>query len=388
LQLASWLVVLLSTAILCFALDIAGCDARVYQNTVANVHTESSPYASAIVRLEENHAKGTKARTFNYLYPPLTLPFVRAAAVLPLWLSSSIYVVAYFAFAFTTPFFEQQLFAAGERAVFSVLAPLCVFFPGLLNDETLTTGNIAYILMGLIVGAAFYGWKRDRWLCFYAAVLLASSFKPPMLTLLAIPVFSAAKQWLGACATGIIGVVAFLAQRRLWPGLFRDYLQMLDLTFRYNKEFGFSPAGLLAQTLHSAALPYSTASTLLYLCYAAAILCVLFAGARRYREGLIDFSTWIPVMMLGVLLLNPRIKQYDIQALTLPMALLLWRAARRLTQNTRTAVMAALAVFTVTNILILVVDVSEPVEMILMLSLFAFSAGGVLNRAAQQAAAV
>ena len=61
------------------------------------------------------------------------------------------------------------------------LLPFAVFFPGLLCDTTIVAENIAYPLYGLILAAAIPGWKRNKWLWFYAAVIAASIVKVPML---------------------------------------------------------------------------------------------------------------------------------------------------------------------------------------------------------------
>jgi hypothetical protein len=75
----------------------------------------------------------------------------------------------------------------------------------------------------------------------------------------------------------------------------------------------------------------------------------------------------MPVALLGVVLLNPRIKEYDIAPLTLPMAMVLWRVCARGNSMRRAAVTASL-LFAAANAI--AIFAWKPTEGILLVALF------------------
>jgi hypothetical protein len=204
--------------------------------------------------------------------------------------------------------------------------PLAVFFPGLMPDDVILSGNIAYVFYGLIFTAAVLGWRRGVWRWFYLAVLFAACFKLPFLTLLAIPPLAGERQWLKATGVGAAGIGLFAVQNWLWPLQFREYMQSVSLQFQFNGDFGLSPAGILGRYLYQRGLPYSAPSALAFLLYGSVLFATLYAFSVLYRERRISAESWIPVLMVGTILLNPRIMQYDAHAIALPMALILARS--------------------------------------------------------------
>lgn len=215
-------------------------------------------------------------------------------------------------------------------------------------------GNIAFILYGLIFVAAYQGWRRGRWHWFYLAVLAASCFKIQLLSLLVIPILSARRQWLQACTTAFAGVVLFVMQLWLWPAYFHNYLHVIELQFSYNHDFGSSPAGVFSMILLNAGLSYSTASTIIYTFYALLILGVLLYLSRLFLDGKFPLKQWIPVMVTGVILLNPRIQEYDYAPATIFMALILWRCMASLTCPAR-AIFSCFLFFAVVNVIIVLI---------------------------------
>jgi hypothetical protein len=369
---AIWLLVLASSIFMAMALPFAG-DAKVYENTVREVRSGISPYLSGIARLKTNHAMHSQKRTMNYIYPPMTLPLIGALGWTPAWLRISAFWLFYASAIWFLLHTEERFLYKGERRVFLCISPLCVFFPGLLNDDFLLAGNIGLILYGIVCAVALWDWKHRQWKWFYLAVLLAFFFKAPMLTLLSIPVLTAAGEWLKAAITGFIGCSLFLLQGWIWPGTLHDYLQMMALEGSYNREFGFGPAGILAKTLLYNGVPFQTGYFIFYLVSACAIFLLLLSGSRHYLAGRISTRDWMPVLLIGVILLNPRIKQYDAEAVTLPMVILAWRALAARTAAKSLWIALGLALFAVGNILAAVAEAYDLVEMVLMTSLFAYS---------------
>ncbi len=285
----------------------------------------------------------------SYVYSPITLPLLGLLGALPTWLAASLYGTAYFAGLLAQLWAGLEAATPGERRCLLYLTPLAAFFPALLVSDTVWSGNVAFIVYGVVLAAARLGWRRGAWLCFYAAVLLASCVKPPLLTLLAIPVFSARRQWLSAASAACLSLSVFALQPLLWPTLFHHFLQAVELQFSYDRDFGISPAGLLGGALFDRGLPYSPAIYFFYLAYAIPVLIILAYLSRRFHRAEFSLQQWLPVLLTGVLLLNPRIMEYDEVFLTIPAALILWRLFR-LFLSARRAVCASAAFVVIANL--------------------------------------
>jgi hypothetical protein len=244
----------------------------------------------------------------------------------------------------------MSLVLPSERKVFLFLAPLSLFFPGFLEDATLLSGNVACILYGIIFLSALYAWRHKRWMWFYIAVVVASLFKPPFLTLLLLPVLSQRRQWLRAALAFMSGIAIYIGQFVLFPTLFKHYLQAVDLQFSYNRDFGSSPAGVFGGVLFDHHYPYSTLSLALFFVYAVPLVLALLYRSRLFFSGVLSFEQWISVLMVGILLLNPRVQEYDAAAFTIPAALIVWRFLRSRIGLPKTAFVIGLA-FGVANLI-------------------------------------
>ncbi len=313
-------------------------DFDVYRDTVARLQRGRDPYAEQTALQQIFHAHLAEHAgallPYSYLYAPITLPLLRFAGTLPVWLADLLYLLAYAGGALAEIWVAMQALEDREWAVFLYLAPLAVFFPGTLQADSILSGNIAYVLYGAVLLAALPGWRRGEWRLFYAAVLIASCFKGPLLTLLAIPLLSARRQWLPAGLTAGIGVSLYGVQALLAPTLFRNYLEAVRLEFAYNHAFGCSPAGLLGGWLYAQHRAYSPVCEIVYFLYAIPLFVWMLRLSREWLDGGFSLRQWLPVMLAGVLLLNPRIHEYDMAMVTLPLALIAWRfLARRHTER-------------------------------------------------------
>ncbi|HSZ62138.1 MAG TPA: glycosyltransferase 87 family protein [Terriglobales bacterium] len=299
-------------------------DVDIYYRAMQAVRAGQDPYATGLAR--QIAAEATGHHAFTYVYPPLTLLALRAANLLPLWLAAALYWISYSAAFIGIVWAATQSFHPPDRDIMQYAVPLAIFFPGLMPDDVILSGNIAYIFYGLIFTAAVLGWRRGVWRWFYLAVLVAACFKLPFLTLLAIPPLAGDRQWLKATGVGAAGVGLFAVQYWLWPVHFREYLQSVSLQFQFNGDFGLSPAGTLGRFLYERGLPYSAPSTLAFLIYGSALCATLYVFSIFYRERRISAESWVPVLLVGTILLNPRIMQYDAHAIALPMALIVARS--------------------------------------------------------------
>ena len=331
--------------------EIPGWDVRVYAAAIHSLRAGHDPYADAMAIQQAYHDRGGAldgVLPYSYVYSPITLPLLRVIGALPFWFSGSAYWLLYTLCVLGQIWVTMLPTTGNERKYFLYLAPAAAFFPGFLQNGTVLSGNIAYILYFAVLCAALVGWRRGNWSWFYAAVLAASCVKAPMLSLVAIPILSARKQWLPAGLTTAAGVSLFAIQPLLWPSLFSNYLKAVNLQFLYNRDFGCSLAGFFGDALYRLGLPYSPAWLIFYLFYAVPLFALLLHLAGKYRQGCFSLKDWAPVLLVGVILLNPRIMEYDVAPIALPLTLIAWRFFASFTTTARTILYLAIF-FAVTN---------------------------------------
>lgn len=325
-----WLASAVTVAVLAWQ-GPAWWDTDVYWTAARSVADGGDPYAEGMAAQVAFHATNTDPKAkppMTYVYSPMTLPVLRVVGRLPAGLLAGLYYAALAGGFLLQLWAGLRMALPEERKVVLFLLPAAAFFPGLLNDDVLLSGNVVYLLYGLILAAAVLGWERNRWGWYYAAVLLASCCKAPLLSLLALPVAVGTRQLWKAVAAGLAGVCLFLGQAWVWPGLFGEYLKAVNLQFVLNDDFGFSPAGLAGSALWHAGLPYTSVCQGIYLVFALSIAAVLWRTRQYLGAAAATRLPWLPVALVGTILLNPRVKEYDVAALTIPMCLIAWRGAR------------------------------------------------------------
>jgi hypothetical protein len=284
------------------------------------------PYAVGQARQIAEHAHGRLA--FTYVYPPVTLVLLRILNFVPSAPGRVLFWAVYGAGFGCQLWAGYQLARPWERKLMRYLLPVAVFFPGLMANEVILSGNIAIPLYGVVWVGAVRGWKTERWGWFYAAVLVASLFKLPLMTLLAIPVLMGAAQFLKSVLTAVAGMSLFFVQRLIWPVAFQEYLGDVQMQFTYNHDFGHSLAAIVGRGLYEMGRPFSTASTVCYLAYGTVIFLVMAWFGLMYRRQQVDGFGWMTVLLTGTILLNPRIMTYDALAITVPMMLLVVRGVQ------------------------------------------------------------
>jgi hypothetical protein len=310
----------------------AGWDAQIYWRAVQTLRHGGDPYAEGIAaQLAYLHRPASRVADhvpFTYVYSPMTLPLLRLFTVVPGGLLAVVYAMAVAGGFLLELWAGWQMASAWERKWLVLALPAIAFFPGLVTDDTILSGNIGYVLYGLVLAAAVPGWKRGRWFWYYIAVLAASIVKAPLLTMIAFPILVGKRQWLPAASTAAAGLALFAVQARIWPEQFREYLFAIQLMFDEVHDFGFGPAGVFGKTLWSKGLPYTRPAIVLYVISSCVIACVLLMLKWRVYIGKLSQERWIPIALVGTLLFYPRIMRYDLAAFAVPMLLIGWRTFR------------------------------------------------------------
>jgi MFS family permease len=345
-----WALVLISLPIW-IHFEIPGWDVRVYTSAIHSLQTGHDPYADAMSVQRAYHAQAVHPAgdpPWSYVYSPITLPLLRLIGRFPLWLAGAIYWIVFAGAVLAQVWVAMTATEPHERRYFPYLAPVAPFFPGFLANGIMIGGNIAYLLYAAVLLTAVFGWRRGRWLWFYLAVLVASCVKAPLLSLVVIPVLSARRQWLPAGVTTAVSLGLFGMQPLFWPTLFQHYLEAVRLQFDFNRDFGCSPSGLFGGFLYDRGIPYSPGTYIFYLAYAMPLFAVLLLLGRCFLRGDFPLTRWMPVLLTGVILLNPRILEYDVAPLALLLALIAWRFFAEFTSPRGTMLCLAL-LFALTN---------------------------------------
>jgi len=374
------------------AFDPPGWDVAIYHAAIRAIVAGHDPYADAIAVQNIFHAQmalhPSASPPYSYVYSPITLPFLRLIGAVPAWLSGGLYWLIYLAGVLAQIWVGMQASEDNEHRYFIYLAPVAAFFPGFLANGIVLSGNIAYILYALILLTAVMGWRRSTWRWFYLAILAASCVKAPMLSLVVIPILTARRQWVPAGITTAMGVALFATQPLIWPTLFHHYLQAVELQFSYNRDFGCSPAGLFSGVLFDHGIPYSPASFVFYLCYAIPLLAFLLYLSRKFLSGGFSLRQWIPVLLVGVILLNPRLIEYDVAPLALPLALIGWRFLASFTTTRKTILYLALFFAVANNIALRSWDVWKLSDGPLLVLFFVAGSWNLLLRSHRRPAAI
>jgi hypothetical protein len=382
-----------ATIVVMASLGPVGWDAHGYWKTSQAVRDHFDPYAQDLVALQafHDHINPAEPPPFVYVYSPLTLSLLRPLSVLPSFLLGLLYWGAFAAGAMLELWAGFQMAEARERRWLALALPAVVFFPGLLTDDVILSGNVAYVLYGVILAASTVGWKRGHWRWFYIAVLAASVIKAPFLALLAFPVLvdrdSDQPQWVPALATAAVGVLLFAAQMRFWPSMFREQLLSLRLIFDWLHDFGYGPVSILGKAMLRQGILSTRSTAIFYLGSACVLAPILLFLAQRVRQWNLPRETWVPVALVGTVLLNPRIQKYDFAAITIPMLLIGWRAVRfacaRAAEterynsdqspaaSARSLILAAVGCFLIANAITIAGPSWFPVELVVLLAIFA-----------------
>jgi hypothetical protein len=129
-------------------------------------------------------------------------------------------------------------------------------------------------------------------------------------------------------------------------------------------------------------LPCSPTTSIVYLFWATGLGVLLLAIRHRLPRNPVCREAWLPLALLGALILSPRIKEYDIMPLTVPMLLLVVRGLRPLLRKLdgvgillshpgRALAGATMIAFALSNIVDALFGDWVPIELIVLLAVFA-----------------
>lgn len=356
--------------VLCHS-ETVGWDAQVCHDALHAVQRGSDPYAANLAlihQFKDALASGATVRPpIIYVYSVLTLPLLKFAGRFTDPALAFLYAGAMIVGLGLQLWAGFQMARRAERRWVALLLPVIIFFPGLITDDVIRSGNIAYLLYGIVLAAAVPGWKRGTWFWYYLAVLFASIFKLPYLCMVAFPVLLDRRQWIPSCLTAGVGVGSFAAQFWVSPVMAREYSESIRFMFNVGHDFGYSFAGEVNQLLWKSGVRTLSSDLLIYVAFAAPFGLLLLYIAGRVHQGEFARETFVPIAFLGTAMLNPRIMNYDLVPITIPMLLLAARAIwTERSGLRRSALVIALAVFGIANLFTVAGPQWVPVELTML----------------------
>jgi hypothetical protein len=317
-------------------------DLRPYSEAMHYVRIGVDPYAAILARQKAEgplgqdkaeaalgHDKGEAAfghRVFGYLYPPISIEFLKALNLVPAWLRGAIFWIFY-AVGFGLQLWAGSRFALpAERRTLRFVFPLVMFFPAFVPSDTLLSGNIAVPMYGAVLAAAARGWHKQRWGAFFGVVLASSLLKPPILVWLVVPLLLGWAQAVPAVAAALCGVVLFGVQKFLWPVRFAEFMSSIRYTLPL--EINYSPVAMFGRFLEFIGHPSDRAAVAFYIAVSLAIFGILVYFAREFRRKIVAGQNLAAVVLVSTALFALRLKEYDLLPLTIPMALIVLRGVR------------------------------------------------------------
>jgi hypothetical protein len=299
-------------------------DLRVWNEAMHYLQKGMDPYAASIARQKAEAALGH--RVFLYWFPPVSIEFLKLLNLLPALLRAAIFWIVY-AVGFGLQLWAGARFAlASERRMLRFVFPLALFFPAFVPSDTLLSGNLAIPMYGAVLAAAVRGWRKGRWRLFFAVVLATSLLKPPMLVWLAVPVLLGCAQLAPAVAAGLCGVGLFAIQKFLWPQRFAEF--MASIRYALPLEINYSVVAMFDRFLRSIGHPSDRAAAAFYIAVSLATFGTLMHFAQEVRRKNVAGQNFAAVVLLSTALFAPRLKEYDLLPLTIPMALIMLRGVR------------------------------------------------------------
>ena len=270
----------------------------------------------------------------NFVYPPL---FLKIGALMfdsfPLKAAAYLYLLLHCIAVLSVPFLLVKAWVRVPWLTPSLALAIFLCQPGMVAEQALFSGNISGILYASALIAGISGIRNNRWAWFYFVVLTGSLIKIPFASLLLLPLLLGERQLLKSSATAAAALLGTLLQKAAWPDLYRNYVDAVRFQVINRADYGFGIVGS-SRLYHLGShvpLIHDNIGYVLHIALVGALilgLCVL----RKVRRGVLSGDMWNAAVLVAALLINPRLKPYDVDIVVLPALVLVvegFRAALR-----------------------------------------------------------
>ncbi len=280
-------------------------------NGQLHIFWDARPYAQGISAYNSGHNPYPLDDPQNMLpfaYPPAFLWAGNALArlVKPEWgwnLYIAINVASVLLLLLVLSAVFLRRLAAQESLALLAFAPLCMFL-----TTVFWSGNIHLVWYFAALLAAFPGLRGNRWLGFYAVVLLAAVNQPVFVVMLLLPFLAGTRQLLFCIVDTVLIAAAYVAEKMFNPSLYRQFQATIAQHLQASRDFGEGLFGMVATLLDGRthlALQIAFAVQILF----SASLFFLLLFLRTRVQG--DPVRWWGLIVIAIALVNPRVMPYD-----------------------------------------------------------------------------
>ena len=315
---------------LCLVVALAALALAHHYRAYPQLFWDAHVYADAIGRWRAGtDAYQTGPAGIPFVYPPI---FLVAASRLEHIVGPSVgwyvYLALTFAATFAVPWLMATLYAKRTWLTFPLACALFFAGPRLAGASTLLSGNINTLCFAVILVAGTAGVRRGKWTLFYFAVGTASLIKISFLGLLLLPLFASADVFaaiaasLGTCVAVIAG---YFAEGKMFPAACESFQQnLLHHAIRTHHD-GYAVLGVIRHIL----IGIHAGGGLVLPGVAHFIYCVVAVGAlvvARIRMGarvVEGKSTWLSLILITTITINPRMVDYDAAIAAIPAIVIL-----------------------------------------------------------------
>ncbi len=176
--------------------------------------------------------------------------------------------------------------------------------------KALYSANVAPSLYLAALMAAMPGIRKNRWEWFYLVVLLAGAVKITFVFMLLFPLLAGRRQWLQSIATGAGAGVIYAAQSKLTPALYAGYKWAVLQQVKVEHQYGYGVFGVVGSLDEKLHRPLGIEAYALHGLVAGVILAMLFVLRRRGAD-VREPSLWMGLLVMTVIIVNPRMLHYD-----------------------------------------------------------------------------
>lgn len=317
-------------------------DAHIYSAAFAKYASGANPYRS----ITNNSSFGQNL----FVYPPVILlagNWIRQ--LIPESLRWFTYVLFYVLSIALLLVVLVRYFARSPWMGVPVAILLLVCAPDLAGADALLSGNLSVPCYAIALAAAIPGIRRGRWSYLYAIVIVIAGIKVSFLLLLMLPLLAGRRQLVACIACAGIVFGTYGAQWMFARTAFRQFL----LSLRQQAYLGFDDGYSVFH--YARALNYNLQLGPAYTPFVAELVvtAIVFAALLYLRRILVDppQGSWLAILLLAIVLLNPRMKVYDAAVGALPAFALLGYSLRTLP-----SLCAAIAVLLPTPFLVAAYD--------------------------------
>ena len=278
-------------------------DAEPYAAGINDYRAGRSPY----------HADDL-ANPLPFAYPPV---FVWVGGALAKVLPSpwgwrvyvAIYLPAVFGLQMIMAFYLRRPVGVEWLAALGLL-PLTPFL-----STAFLSGNI-HVLWYFAAGlAAIPGIRRNQWAGFYLLAFVAAMSQPVFILLLLFPAFAGARQYVTSAGTLAATAVAYAVEYGLNPAMYRQFQQTVAAHLAASHDYGQGVFGMLAGAGIGA-----IACAAVQICFSVVVVAVL---VWLKVHGIANDRRWWALLILAVVLVNPRVMPYDAAIGLIPAAFFL-----------------------------------------------------------------